>query len=73
MFSITIMASSMSIPTERERASMDILLKVKSNIFMMVKVETIDVGMARALIIVVLTFLRNRNTANTANSPPYIR
>ncbi len=39
---------------------MDILLKVKPKAFMIAKVDMTDAGMARALIKVVLTFLRNK-------------
>jgi len=70
IFSMTIIASSMSMPMDRERASMDMLLKVKPKAFMIAKVEMTDAGMARALIKVVLTFLRNKRTASIAKIPP---
>ena len=70
IFSMTIMASSISMPTERERASMLMLLKVKLKAFMIANVAIMDVGMARALISVILTLFRNSNTASAAKKPP---
>jgi hypothetical protein len=46
------------------------LLKVKPKAFMIAKVEITDAGIARALIKVVLIFLRNRSTAKIAKKPP---
>ncbi|OPY69049.1 MAG: hypothetical protein A4E62_01921 [Syntrophorhabdus sp. PtaU1.Bin002] len=70
IFSMTMIASSIRIPMDRERASMDILLKVNPKAFMIAKVEITEAGMAKALMIVVLKFLRKRRTARMANMPP---
>ena len=70
MFSITMMASSMRMPMERERASIVMLLKVKPKAFMMAKVAMMEVGMARALIIVLRQFRKKRSTARIAKMPP---
>ncbi len=70
IFSMTIMASSMTIPMESVRPSMVMLLNVKPKAFMMAKVEIIEVGMAKALISVTLVLLKNSRTASVAKNPP---
>ena len=51
------------IPTDRDRASMVILLNVKPNKFIIANVEIIDVGIASALNIVILILRRKNRTA----------
>ena len=58
---------------ESDRASIDMLLKVKSKAFMIAKVDTTDVGIASALINVVRIFLKKMRTAKIAKKPPYIK
>ena len=73
MFSMTMIASSMSRPTERVSASIVMLLKVKPKARISAKVAMIDTGRATALINVVRKFRRKMNTARTAKKLPRIR
>ena len=52
---------------------MVMLLKVNPKTWIRKNVEMTEMGSARALINVVLTFRRKRKTARTANRPPMIR
>jgi len=49
---------------------MVMLLKVKLKAFIIANVDMTDAGIARALIRVVLAFLRKRRTAKMAKKPP---
>ena len=73
MFSSTMMASSMTIPTIRVNASMVIWFRVKPMAFMAAKVETMEVGMATAAMSVVRMLARNRKMMTAAKKLPSIR
>ena len=49
---------------------MDMLLKVKLKKCMMAKVATTEIGMAKALISVIVRLLRKIKTAKVAKNPP---
>ncbi len=73
MFSMTTMASSIRMPTDKERANMVIMLSEKPSISMTKKVPMIEVGMATAEMSVVLRFRRKKKMTRTARPPPKIR
>ena len=60
MFSITTIASSITIPTASEIASIVMLLAVKSSAFMTMKPPRSEIGIATTATTVVLTVRRNR-------------
>src|SRR2546428_557701 len=73
MFSSTTIASSMTMPTESVRPSIDGLLSVMPAASIAAKVEMIEVGMAMAEIIVARTFCIKSNTTSAARNEPRIR
>ena len=62
MFSITTMASSITMPTESVNASSVRLLSVKPMYLTMAKAAMIEVGIDRAAMIVARTLARKKNT-----------
>ena len=73
MFSITTMASSMTMPTESVNASSVRLLSVKPMYLMMANAAMMEVGIERAAISVARMFARKKNTTTAARMPPTIR
>ncbi len=73
MFSSTTMASSITMPVARERASIVMLLSVKSSARITVNVPTIEIGIARAAITVTRTLRMKTKTTSDASSPPSSR
>ncbi len=73
MFSRTTMASSITTPTIRTRASMVTLFRVKSSAFIMPKVATTEQGMATAAITVERQLRMKANTTSEAKMLPRIR
>ena len=73
MFSITTMASSMTMPVASDSASIVMLFSAKPNHFMKMNVPTIEVGMASAAMMVTRMFRMKRNTTMLASSPPTMR
>jgi len=72
-FSSTTIASSMSMPTESERASSVIMFREKPSASSTMKVPMIDVGMATAEMSVLVRFRRKKKMTSTANRPPTTR
>jgi hypothetical protein len=73
MFSITTMASSMTIPVASESASMVMLLSENSNARMTANVPMIEIGMASAEMTVARQLRMKNSTTSAASSPPKIR
>ena len=73
MFSITIMASSMTIPTASVSPSSVIELRLKSISFITVNVATMDVGIATELISTMRQSRMNSHTMNDASKLPRTR
>ena len=73
MFSSTTMASSMTMPTARARASSVMMLSVKPMSHIAMKVPMIDVGMARAAMIVLRKLPRKMSTTSDARIAPSTR
>ena len=73
IFSRTTMASSMTMPTIKTRASMVTLLRVKPSAHIMPKVEMTEAGMATALITVERQLRMKANTTKVARMLPKIR
>ena len=70
MFSSTTIASSMTMPTARVRASRVMLLSVKSMALSSVKVAMIEVGMAREAMTTERALRMKRNTIREASTLP---
>ena len=73
MFSSTTIASSITIPTTRARASSVIVLSVRPSAEIRVNVAMIDVGIARAAIRVERQFHKKTSTTNAARIEPMMR
>ncbi len=73
MFSRTTMASSMTMPTIKTRASMVTLFRVKPSAHIMPNVERTEAGMATALITVERQLRMKANTTKVARILPKIR
>ena len=73
MFSSTMMASSITMPTIRVSASMVIWFSVNPMAAISAKVEMMEVGMAIAAISVVRMLARNRKMMMAAKKLPSIR
>ncbi len=73
MFSRTMTASSMTIPTTRVRASSVMTFRVKPMKWMAAKVATIELGMARPAMIVGRKRRRKNHTTMAARSEPRTR
>ena len=70
MFSKTTMELSTSMPTPRVRPAKVIRFSVRPEKYMAPRVMQSEVGMARAMISVLLKFARNRNRTMTASRMP---
>ena len=73
MFSRTTIASSMTMPTDKVSASIVSMFSVKPMNQIRPNVETIDVGMAMAAMIVERKFPRKTRTTRAARSDPTTR
>src|SRR5512139_1145991 len=73
MFSITTIASSMTMPTESVSANMVIELSVKPSYQISPNVEMMEVGMAIAAITVERKFQRKKATTSAAKIEPRTR
>ena len=73
MFSITTMASSMTMPTESVSASSVRLLSVNPMYWTTANAAMIEVGMASAAMAVARMLARKKNTTIAAMPPPMIK
>ena len=73
MFSMTTMASSMTMPTDRVKASIVMAFSVNPMYQISPKVDTMEVGMAMAAMAVDRAFHRKSATTSAARMEPRIR
>ena len=72
-FSSTTIASSISMPTESDKASSVIMFRLKPKASRNMNVPTMEVGIATAEMIVLVRLRRKKKMTSTAKSPPTTR